>query len=40
MAAALTPGVNILYTEDMQNGLIAENQLAITNPFGDLAAND
>jgi len=33
VAAALSSGCSILYTEDMQNGLIVENSLKIINPF-------
>lgn len=33
-AAALNAGATILYSEDMQAGLIIENCLTVTNPFG------
>ena len=33
IAAALTTDVGVLYTEDMQHGLIVEDQLQILNPF-------
>ena len=33
VASALTAGVSVLYTEDMQHGLIVEDQLQILNPF-------
>lgn len=33
IAAALTANVSTLYSEDMQNGLIISEQLAIVNPF-------
>lgn len=33
VAAALNAGSTILYSEDMQNGLVAEEQLTIINPF-------
>ena len=33
VASALEAGCNILYTEDMQHGLVVENQLQIVNPF-------
>jgi len=33
VAAALSADVNILYTEDMQHGLIVEQRLEIRNPF-------
>lgn len=33
VAAALNSGSNILYSEDMQNGLIVEGQLTVINPF-------
>jgi predicted nucleic acid-binding protein len=33
VAAALNTGSTILYSEDMQNGLIVEGELAIINPF-------
>ena len=32
-AAALDSGATILYSEDMQDGLIIENHLTVTNPF-------
>lgn len=32
-ASALEAGCNILYSEDMQNGLVIENRLRIVNPF-------
>lgn len=33
LATALENGCNIIYSEDMQNGQIIENQLTILNPF-------
>ena len=33
IASALEAGCTILYSEDMHNGLIIENQLEIINPF-------
>jgi predicted nucleic acid-binding protein len=33
VSAALHAGCNILYSEDMQHGLIVENKLTIINPF-------
>lgn len=33
VAAALTSGVKILYSEDMQNGLVIHESLKIINPF-------
>jgi predicted nucleic acid-binding protein len=33
VASALIGGCEILYSEDMQNGLLVENQLRICNPF-------
>jgi predicted nucleic acid-binding protein len=33
VASALSADSSILYSEDMQNGLIVANQLTITNPF-------
>ena len=33
VAAALNSGSNILYSEDMQHGLVVEGQLTIINPF-------
>ncbi|MCB9432176.1 MAG: PIN domain-containing protein [Ardenticatenaceae bacterium] len=33
VAAALETGSTLLYSEDMHNGLVVENQLTITNPF-------
>jgi len=38
VASALYSDANILYSEDMQDGLIVENKLAVTNPFRDLAS--
>jgi len=33
VAAALSGGVSILYSEDMQDGLTIEEQLQVRNPF-------
>ncbi|MDT9190580.1 MULTISPECIES: PIN domain-containing protein [Limnospira] len=33
VASALSSNANILYSEDMQDGLIVESQLTIINPF-------
>ena len=33
VASALSAGANILYSEDMQDGLIVANQLTLINPF-------
>ncbi len=33
VASALFSEANILYSEDMQDGLIVDNQLTIINPF-------
>ncbi len=33
VASALDAGCNILYSEDMHNGLVIENRLTIVNPF-------
>lgn len=33
VASALEEGCDTLYTEDMQNGLVIENNLKIVNPF-------
>ena len=33
LATALENGCNIVYSEDMQNGQVIENQLTIVNPF-------
>lgn len=33
VAAAMIAGCEILYSEDMQNGLLVDNQLRIRNPF-------
>lgn len=33
VASALSGNVNILYSEDMQDGLIVDDQLTIINPF-------
>jgi len=35
VAAALLSGCSTLYSEDMQNGQIFEDQLSIMNPFID-----
>ena len=35
VACALTEGATILYSEDMQSGLIVENRLQIINPFAE-----
>jgi predicted nucleic acid-binding protein len=32
-ASALRAGANELYSEDMQHGLVIDNQLKIINPF-------
>jgi predicted nucleic acid-binding protein len=39
LATALENGCNIIYSEDMQNGQIIENQLTIINPFKDVKNN-
>jgi predicted nucleic acid-binding protein len=33
VASAIESGCNVLYTEDMQDGLTLEGQLTIVNPF-------
>ena len=33
VASALSTEANILYSEDMQDGLIVSNQLTLINPF-------
>ncbi len=33
VASALAANAEILYSEDMQNGLLIENKLRIINPF-------
>jgi predicted nucleic acid-binding protein len=33
VAAALTVGVKVLYSEDLQHGQIIDDQLRVTNPF-------
>lgn len=33
VSAALTANANVLYSEDMHNGLVVENKLKIVNPF-------
>ncbi|MBD2518724.1 PIN domain-containing protein [Nostoc sp. FACHB-973] len=33
IACALAGGASILYSEDMQDGLLVDNQLEIVNPF-------
>ena len=33
ISAALTGNAGILYSEDMQNGLVIDKQLTIVNPF-------
>lgn len=37
VAGAIESGCNVLYTEDMQDGLTVEGQLIIANPFRTLA---
>ncbi len=37
VASAIESGCNVLYTEDMQEGLTVEGQLTIINPFRTLA---
>ena len=37
VASAIESGCNVLYTEDMQEGLTVEGQLTIVNPFRTLA---
>ena len=37
VAGAIESGCNVLYTEDMQDGLTVEGQLTIVNPFRTLA---
>jgi predicted nucleic acid-binding protein len=34
VASALAANANILYSEDMQSGLVVEGKLTIVNPFG------
>ena len=34
VASALSSGVGILYSEDMQHGLVVNDQIQILNPFG------
>jgi predicted nucleic acid-binding protein len=33
VSSALRSGAEVLYTEDMSDGLVVENRLTITNPF-------
>jgi predicted nucleic acid-binding protein len=33
VAAALASGAEVLYTEDLQHGLLVENRLRVVNPF-------
>lgn len=33
VACALAAGASILYSEDMQDGLVVDSQLQIVNPF-------
>lgn len=40
VAAALQGGCRILYSEDMQDGLLVEGQLRIVNPFRDPSRRD
>lgn len=35
VASALETGAEILYSEDMQDGLLVNNQLRIVNPFAE-----
>jgi predicted nucleic acid-binding protein len=37
VAGAIESGCNVLYTEDMQDGLIVAEQLTVVNPFRTLA---
>jgi predicted nucleic acid-binding protein len=37
VAGAIESGCNVLYTEDMQDGLTVEGQLTVVNPFRTLA---
>ncbi len=37
VADAIESGCNVLYTEDMQDGLVVAEQLTIVNPFRTLA---
>lgn len=38
VACALAEGAAIVYSEDMQSGLVVENRLQIVNPFADSGA--
>jgi predicted nucleic acid-binding protein len=40
VSSALHAGVSVLYSEDMQNGLVVENQVRIINPFENLPSPD
>ena len=37
VSSALHAGVSVLYSEDMQHGLVVENQVRIINPFETLS---
>ncbi len=38
VAAALLAGCTVLYSEDMQNGLVVDKQLRVANPFKNVVA--
>jgi predicted nucleic acid-binding protein len=40
VASALQAGTSVLYSEDMQAGLVVENRLRIINPFDNLEPTD
>jgi predicted nucleic acid-binding protein len=40
VAGALTAGATVLYSEDMQDGLVIENRLRIANPFKEILQTD
>ena len=40
VSSALQAGVSVLYSEDMQAGLVVENRVRIINPFDNLQPTD
>ena len=40
VSSALHAGASVLYSEDMQDGLVVENRMRIINPFENLQPTD
>jgi predicted nucleic acid-binding protein len=40
VSSALHGGASVLYSEDMQAGLVVENRVRIINPFGNLPSTE